>query len=68
MKLLQCKTNLKHQKIYFSGETIPMTNSEVKCNARAGPGGSLTDCFKAPFTIIRLSFLYIKYFNTYLFK
>lgn len=32
-------------------------NSDVKCNARAGPGGSLTDCFKAPLTIILLSFL-----------
>jgi len=36
-----------------------MTNSDVKCIARTGPGGSLTDCFKAPFTIILLSFLYL---------
>lgn len=35
-------------------------NSDVKCNARAGPGGSLTDCFRAPLTIIRLSFLEFK--------
>jgi hypothetical protein len=38
---------------------IPITNSDVKCIARAGPGGSFTDCFKAPFTIILLSFLYL---------
>lgn len=36
-----------------------MTNSDVKCIARTGPGGSLTDCFNAPFTIILLSFLYL---------
>lgn len=34
-----------------------MTKSDVKCIERAGPGGSLTDCFKAPFTMILLSFL-----------
>jgi len=38
---------------------IPMTNSDVKCIARTGPGGSFTDCFKAPFTIILLSFLHL---------
>lgn len=36
-----------------------MIKSDVKCIARTGPGGSFTACFKAPFTMIRLSFLHL---------